>query len=244
MSRVIVTIHGTGRTPSDFWLPQVRAITAILGAVPLHQPVWWGDLIDVGAAIPRATQRVSQAVAGLGGCVSGRAGLFGLRLASAAADRLHRLANGGAGVAAYLAPTRTREAIRGRLRETLAELTRRGDEIVLISESLGCLVAFDILRREANRFNVAAWITLGCPLRTLVRSGQRRAELGAISLRTVRQWLNLYAPRDLVAAPIASVFPDYPIRDVRVEGALSRAQAHRYWSNPRTAALIARVMAS
>jgi hypothetical protein len=157
-------------------------------------------------------------------------------------DVLHRFVNGVAGVWAYFVSRRQRATIRERLRQTLEELTRRGHEIVLVSESLGALVAFDVLRVDAHRFNVAAWITLGSPLRTLVRTRQRRADLGAINPQTVRAWLNLYSTRDLVAAPIASVFPAYPIRDERIDGARGRLDAHRYWANPRVAALIARVV--
>jgi hypothetical protein len=76
----------------------------------------------------------------------------------------------------------------------------------------------------------------------LVRTGQRTADLGAINPRTVPQWYNLYAPRDPIAAPIADVFPAFPIRDERIEGARGRLQAHRYWSHPRVTELIARVL--
>jgi hypothetical protein len=164
------------------------------------------------------------------------------RVVAAASDALHRFVNGVHGVVAYFLPLRSREDIRDRLRVTLERLTSHNHEIVLVSESLGCLVAFDVLRADAHRYNIAAWITLGCPLRTLVNTGQRRADLGAINQQTVGQWLNLYAPRDLIAAPIASTFPDYPIRDERIDGANGRIQSHRYWADPRVAALIARVL--
>jgi hypothetical protein len=38
------------------------------------------------------------------------------------------------------------------------------------------------------------------------------------------------------------VFPAFPIRDERIEGARGRLQAHRYWSHPRVTELIARVL--
>jgi hypothetical protein len=242
MSRVIVTIHGTGRTDQDFGITQMQVLARHLGHLPRHQAVWWGDLIDAGAHVAKIGAWLIARVHSLAECVLGRPSKHVVRVVARLADFLHRLVNGIDGVVAYFIPSRRREAIRERLRRTLDELTRRGDEIILISESLGCLVAFDVLREEAYRYNIAAWITLGCPLRTLVRTGQRDADLGAINPQTVRRWLNLYAPRDLVAAPIAQVFPHYPIRDECIAGTRSRLQAHRYWSNPRVSALVARVI--
>jgi hypothetical protein len=153
---------------------------------------------------------------------------------------MHGFVNGLAGVAAYFIPTRQREAIRHRLRQTLVELTHLQQEIVLVSESLGSVIAFDVLRAEADRYQLAAWITIGCPLRTLVYSGQRRRELGAINSRSVRRWLNVYAPYDPIAAPIAPVFPEFPIQDERIDDAGDLFKAHAsYWVNPRVTALIA-----
>lgn len=242
MSRVIVTIHGTGRTDENFGIVQMQTLAPHLGHLPHHQPVWWGDLIDTGAHVAKAGAWLIARIHSLATFLFGRPSKHVARFLALIADFLHRLVNGVDGVIAYFIPSRRREAIRERLRRTLDELTRRGDEIVLISESLGCLVAFDVLREEAHRYNIAAWVTLGCPLRTLVRTGQRDADLGAINPQTVRRWLNLYAPRDLVAAPIAPVFPHYPIRDECVAGARSRWQSHRYWTNPRVGALVARVI--
>ena len=242
MNRVIVTIHGTGRTAHNFWAPQIEAIAEHLGQTPLHRPVWWGDLIDAGAGVSRIAERLNARLHSLARQWLGRPAHHTPRLVSRFADLLHRWINGVAGVIAYFVLARQRAIIRERLRATLQELTRHGDEIVLVSESLGCLIAFDVLRAEADQYNIAAWITLGCALRTLVRTGQRSADLGAINPHTIKQWLNLYAPRDLVAAPIAPVFPTFPIRDERIDGARGRLQSHRYWANPRVAALIARVL--
>ncbi len=242
MSRVIVTIHGTGRTERDFWIPQSQALAAHLNPVPHHRPVWWGDLIDAGARVSRIGERVAAHVHTLAQYFIGRPSRHIARAVLTTADWLHRFVNGVAGVVAYFTPSPKKEIIRERLRATLDELTRHGYEIVLVSESLGCIVAFDVLRAEADHYNIAAWITLGCALRTLVRSGQRTADLGAITPQTVKQWLNVYAPRDLIAAPIAAVFPTYPIRDEQIDGARGRLQSHHYWANPRVAALIARVL--
>ncbi len=242
MSRVIVTIHGTGRTACNFGDSQMQALAVHLSAAPHHRPVWWGDLIDHGSFFADCGNRLSDWYIALSRRLNGRSPRFVPRLVWHAADRLHRLVDGLAGIVAYFLRARMREVIRGRLRQTLAELSRHRHEIVLISESLGSLVAFDVLRAEADRYNIAAWFTLGCPLRTLVRTGQRSVDLGAINRATVKQWFNLYAPRDLVAAPIASLFPGYPIRDERISGSRGYWQSHHYWSNPHVAELIARAL--
>lgn len=220
----------------------MQTIAEHLDVLPHHHAVWWGDLIDAGSSIANAGERAIAGLHSITQFVLGRPSKHVVCIVAQVADGLHRLVNGVDGVMAYFIPSQRREAIRERLRLTLDELTRHGDEIVLISESLGCLVAFDVLREGAHRYNIAAWVTLGCPLRTMVKTGQRDANLGAINLQTVRQWLNLYAPRDLVAGPIAAVFPLYPIRDERIEGARSRLQSHRYWTNPRVVALVASVI--
>lgn len=220
----------------------MQAIAEHLGDLPHHRPVWWGDMIDAGSSVARIGEWTIARLHSLAEFLLGRPSRHVVHIVAQIADVLHRIVNGVDGVIAYFIPSRRRETIRDRLRQTLAELTRHGHEIVLISESLGCLVAFDVLREEAHHYNIAAWITLGCPLNTLVKTRQRDANLGAINLQTVRQWLNLYAPRDLVAAPIASVFPTYPVRDERIDGARSRLESHRYWDDPRVSALVAQII--
>ena len=242
MNRVIVTIHGTGRTAHDFWMPQAQAIALHLGAMPPHHPVWWGDVIDAGARLGVIGNWLVERLHAFALKLLGRPSKHVAVAAARVTDTLHRFVNGVAGVVAYFVPHQKQTLLRARLSETLAELTRRGHEIVLVSESLGCLIAFDVLRADAHRYNIAAWVTLGCPLDLLVRTKQRTADLGAINRDTVKQWFNLYAPRDPIAAPIALVFPAYPIRDEQLEGARGRLESHRYWSNPRVAAIIARVL--
>lgn len=242
MKRVLVTIHGTGRTAPDFWAPQVQALAEHLGHPPPHRSVWWGDLIDVGAKVWHAADWLTARVHTLARVLLGRPARHTPRRIARVADFLHRLVNGVAGVLAYFVFKRQRAQMYERLRATLRDLTQRGYEIVLVSESLGCLVAFDVLRAEADQYNLLAWVTLGCALRILVQSKRRSSDLGAITPQTVKQWINVYAPRDPVAAPIASVFPDFPIRDERLDGARTRLQAHNYWHDPRVAALIARLL--
>lgn len=242
MKRVVVTIHGTGRTLPDFWAPQIQAIAEHLGHTPPHRPVWWGDLIDVGARVWRVADWINVCVHTLARVLLGRPARRTPRRIARAADFLHRLVDGVAGVLAFFVFKRQRAQMYERLRATLHELTHRGYEIVLVSESLGCLIAFDVLRAEADQYNLIAWVTLGCALRMLVQSKRRSNDLGAITPQTLKQWINVYAPRDPVAAPIAPVFPDFPIHDERLDGAHDRLQAHNYWDDPRVVALVARLL--
>ncbi len=245
MSRVIVNIHGTGRTSSDFWVPRVAAVSAQLGWEPPHLPVWWGDLIDVGAA---ATAFGREAVEWLNRSWPDVRMLPGLTVRSVTRsvewffDLCHRVANAAAGVVAYFTSKELQESIRNRLRWALELVSQHGHEAVLVSESLGCLVAFDVLREEAHRYRIHTWFTLGCALGTLVRTGQRTPDLGAINTQTVRHWRNLYAVKDPVAQPIAEVFPEYPIRDEPVVTGDGPLGAHHYWGNPTVPALIAQAL--
>lgn len=243
MTRVLVTIHGTGRIEEDFWVSQQAALAQHLGAPPHLHPVWWGDLIDAGARLPAVRDRMTARIHAVAQDWLGRPSRHAHRLVERASDKLHDFVNGTAGVVAYFVPDQKQAVIRERLSRTLADLTARGHEIVLVAESLGSVVAFDVLSREAERLCLAAWVTVGCPLRLLVRTGQRRADLGAINTRTVGQWLNLHAPCDPIAAPVAPAFPGYPVRDERIDGSGGLFQAHaKYWANPRSTALIARTL--
>ncbi len=240
MTRVLVTIHGTGRIAEDFWVPQQVALAQHLEAPPHLHPVWWGDLIDAGARLPLVRDRITARIQALAQDWLGRPARRAHRLVERVSDGLHDFVNGTAGVLAYFVPHQKQAVIRERLSRTLAELTGRGHDIVLVSESLGSVVAFDVLHGEADRYRLAAWVTVGCPLRLLVRTGQRRPNLGAINPGTVGQWLNLHAPFDLIAAPVAPAFPGYPVRDERIEGSGGLFEAHaNYWVNPRSIALIA-----
>lgn len=240
MKQTLVTIHGVGRFEHDFWVSQQSAVAQHLGCQPPVCPVWWADLVDVGAPLPGLRDQVTARLHTVAQRVAGRPAHHSPRLVHHVSERIHTFVNGVAGVVAYFISTRQRHAIRQRLRQTLAELTQRRQEIILVSESLGSVIAFDVLRAEADQYRVAAWVTIGCPLRTLVYSGQRRRKLGAINPRTVRQWLNVYAPYDPIAAPIAPLFPEFPIRDERIDEAGGLFDAHaNYWLTPRVAALIA-----
>lgn len=245
MSRLIVNIHGTGRTSSDFWVPQVAAVAAQLGWEPPHLPVWWGDLIDVGAVLPAFGDQVNrwlnQAWPDVG--VFSRLDLTPVHQAVGRVfDLCHRVTDAAAGVVAYFTSSRMQESIRNRLRAALNAATRQGHEVVLVSQSLGCLIAFDVLREEAHRHRIHTWFTMGCALGTLVWSGRRPSDLGAISTDTVRHWRNLYSEKDPIGEPLSAAFPGYPISDELVVAGDDPLTAHRYWDNPHVARLIAEAL--
>ena len=120
MSRVVVALHGTGRTSSNFGTPQMEAIAEHLGRVPHHRSVWWGDLIDAGARVSRAGTWLIARLHSLAWFFIGRPARFMPRIILSTADVLHRFIDGVAGVIAYLIPSPKQGVIRERLRATLA----------------------------------------------------------------------------------------------------------------------------
>ena len=78
-----------------------------------------------------------------------------------------------ADMGAYLTRRATGSAVRERLQEKLKPALLRGDDICLVSHSMGCMVAYDVLWKFSRMSEYRAiqdkktrvkWITLGCPL--------------------------------------------------------------------------------
>lgn len=97
-------------------------------------------------------------------------------------------------VAAYLSHPEVRDAVLGAVMETLPSSGR----IVLVSHSLGTVVAMDLLTRLDTGVDVALLVTAGSPLgmdavydRLLVGGAHRPAR--------ARAWLNAWCPADAVA---------------------------------------------
>lgn len=217
MRRIVVTIHGTGRTPRTYASSRIHAIASHLGATSYHYSVWWGDLIDLGAPIGKLGAWVDARLHALVQIFTGHPLFPTPHWFSRVTDWLQRHINAIAGVVTYFTSPSKREIICNRLHTALGELSGHGFEIVLVSESLGSLVAYDVLRDYAHKFHIAAWITLGSPLRAVISAKQRDANLGAITPENVKAWINLYSSLDPVAAPLAPLFPTYPIRDERID---------------------------
>ncbi len=110
---------------------------------------------------------------------------------------------------------------------------------MVVGDSLGSVVAFDVLRRCAGSYPIQSLITMGSPLRKLARLRRRSAEVGAITPQTLPLRLNLYDRTDPVGESLHSTFPDYPIRDIEFDNGVGPLASHLYWDNPRVLELIA-----
>ena len=103
-----------------------------------------------------------------------------------------------------------RDAVRERLREPLRMAHARGKEIMLITHSMGSVIAYDVLRaagRALPGLRVSHFVTMGSPLglvkvREIVTPPLRVPEC-------VAQWSNFADPRDHVARWDTRLSDDY-----------------------------------
>lgn len=265
-SKVLVNVHGAGKQMSDFYKEALTALTRILHTEPPCLPCWYADLSNIGspvlslggrAATPKAQEfqdaflnelKVQQQQAqreqamrrtgrrrttptvtdtpGTGGAL----GIFDLPAfgLDAAAD-----------VTRYLFDARLRGQIQERLDDVLTDAAKKYKQTVLVSHSLGTVVAFDVLHERAKQYKISRFITMGSPLRKLVNLRQRSSDLGAINPDTVPFWRNLYDTTDAVADAIGPAFPGYAIEDVFVQVADLPIPSHDYWRNKQTLEMIA-----
>ncbi len=100
------------------------------------------------------------------------------------------------------------EQVRGRVRDKLIEMLRRGDRVLLMSHGTGCAVAYDVLwqlshderfRDEFSDTKIDVFVTLGSPIsdnmvrRRLLGAGRRSTERFPTNIIT---WENLSAEDD------------------------------------------------
>lgn len=100
------------------------------------------------------------------------------------------------------------EQVRGRVRDKLIELLRRGDKVLLMSHGTGCAVAYDVLwqlshderfRDEFGETKIDVFVTLGSPIsdnmvrRRLLGARRRSTERFPTNIIT---WENLSAEDD------------------------------------------------
>jgi hypothetical protein len=97
-------------------------------------------------------------------------------------------------VAAYLSSTTVRDAVL----DTVLAGTPTSGEIVLVSHSLGTVVAMDLVTRLPDAIDVTLLVTAGSPLgmdtvfdRLLTKGPHRPSRIGA--------WINVWSPADPVA---------------------------------------------
>lgn len=114
---------------------------------------------------------------------------------------------------AYLTSQVVGSQIRSRLQTVLEPSLLEGDDICLITHSLGCMVAYDVFWKYSFRSEyqhmrdagnkVRLWLTMGCPLGEL---GVQRNLLDAVALEEEKyprnqflDWVNVYAEDDYIA---------------------------------------------
>jgi hypothetical protein len=149
----------------------------------------------------------------------------------------------------YLTTRTWASQIRARLQGRLKRALARGDEIALVSHSMGCVVSYDVLWKLSRLYEhqrvhdrkVSLWLTLGCPL------GERtiRDELydsnepddGRYPSNIVN-WVNIAAHDDFVArdATVADDFKKMVERGL-VERIKDMSRIYTFWigskgSNP------------
>ena len=117
-------------------------------------------------------------------------------------------------LAVYLTSQRVGSGIRARLQDVLKQSLAEGDDVCLVTHSMGCMVAYDVFwkysfrseyreRRHERANPVMLWLTLGCPLGEI---GIRRNLLDAVALEEEKyprnqfvDWVNVHAEDDFIA---------------------------------------------
>jgi hypothetical protein len=111
---------------------------------------------------------------------------------------------------AYLTNYETGSAIRSRLQQHLEPSLRSGDDVCLVSHSMGCIVSYDVLWKYSrmseyegirNR-KISSWITLGNPLgEPGVQENLYDAKVDASGRfpTNIEHWTNIAAHDDFVA---------------------------------------------
>ncbi len=256
MSKVIVFVHGSGTFKKGYYKEPLASLTALLGAEPPTVGIWYSDLANVSSAAPAAARRKKGK-----GLDAEEVGNFKAAFAMLVQSDFNALpqyerhnaaftmpaqflaeiiATDLNQVAGYLFSSDTYNAIQTRMRDGLNKALGMGDELIIVSHSLGSVVAFDALRETAATSNIPTFFTLGSPLSKLRRLNIRTSDVGAIP-GSVGEWLNLYDTTDPIANALGPVFPSRPfrLRDVFVDVETDPIRSHDYFHNQETLTEIA-----
>ena len=109
-----------------------------------------------------------------------------------------------------------RKELRTRLLDQLQALREQTDKTVIVSHSMGTMVAYDVLRNCADCPPVDTLFTLGSPLgireiqQELRAAGTRQVDFPAAALR---RWINIYDPLDPVCGADPRFANDYQAVD-------------------------------
>ncbi len=189
---------------------------------------WLGDVKDM---------RIADDVARI---VSGVASFFGL------SDEF--MERGGADMVAYLTRRTVASEVRTRLQEPLKLALRSGEDVCLMSHSMGCIVAYDVLwkfsrmseYRELRGAKVPLWLTLGNPLgEPGVRKNlydAREPEDSQFPEDIVDTWVNMSAYDDFIChdATMADDFRDM-VRRGYIRRIHDRPKIYSFWRGGRGA---------
>jgi hypothetical protein len=107
---------------------------------------------------------------------------------------------------------KVRGELRRRLLEVLKKASEQGERIVLVTHSMGTMVAYDVLRNCSDCPPVETLFTLGSPLGIkeiqdeLIATGQKHVDFPAAKLG---RWINVYDPFDVVCGADPRLSNDY-----------------------------------
>lgn len=116
---------------------------------------------------------------------------------------------------------KVRQELRNRLLDVLQKAGRQAEKTVLVTHSMGTMVAYDVLRNCPGCPPVDVLFTVGSPLGVqevqdeLVAEGKQRVDFPAA---TLRRWINVFDPLDPVCGADPRFVNDYePVDGKSVE---------------------------
>ncbi|MCC2970492.1 triacylglycerol lipase [Massilia sp. IC2-476] len=112
-----------------------------------------------------------------------------------------------------------REALRQRLLDDVNHALAIADKVVIVSHSMGTMVAYDLLRNVKACPRVSTLITLGSPLGVREVQAELAPERGGPDFpERVDHWVNIYDPLDPICGPDPRFANDYrPFKDRSVK---------------------------
>lgn len=107
---------------------------------------------------------------------------------------------------------RVRQELRNRCLDEIRKAQAAGEKIVIVSHSMGTMVAYDVLRNCPECPQVDTLITLGSPLGIReVQDELAAADVSGVDFPAAKlnRWINIYDPFDPVAAADPKLANDY-----------------------------------
>lgn len=124
--------------------------------------------------------------------------------------------------AAYLHKPGLKEKIDDLVREQILVDLPQNENIIIVSHSLGTVVAYDLLRRLRHELNVKLFITAGSPLG--IEIVKRRLGPPLICLPNVDKWVNLSDKEDFVALTAKLTGKNFGCDEIRNEDNLDNGK--------------------